>query len=108
MLPFLLRRLLQGLVVVFVVVTLTFVLIHAAPGDPFANVLEDPRVTAEVRTAFRAHYGLDRPLAEQYVRYLASAARGDLGTSFTYQRPASAVLATAIPRTLLLMAVALA
>ena len=107
MASFLLRRLVQGLAIVFAVATLTFVLIHAAPGEPFVTMLDDPRMTPEIRAAWRAQYGLDLPLPTQYVRFLTNTARGDLGTSFTYQRPVFDVLAAAVPPTLLLMSVAL-
>ena len=107
MTAYLLRRLLQGIAIAFVVATFTFLLIHAAPGDPFARLLDDPRMTPELQAALRARYGLDRPLAVQYVRFVANLVRGDLGTSLAFQRPVSQLLATAIPNTLLLMTTAL-
>src|SRR5215207_10564005 len=107
MLAFLLRRALLGVAIVFTVVTLTFFLIHAAPGDPFSQLLSNPRFTPERHAQLRARYGLDRPVPEQYVRYLALIARGDLGESFEKQRPVRAVIAGALPRTMLLMGVAL-
>src|SRR5262245_38379037 len=104
---FLLKRLAQGLVIVWLTTTITFFLIHAAPGEPFAQLLEDPRSTPESIAANRARYALDRPVIEQYGRFLTNVASGNLGDSFTYQRPVSAVLADALPVTLLLMATAL-
>ncbi len=104
---FLVRRLAQGAAIVFVVVTVSFALIHAAPGEPFSAVLQDPRATPELRDALRARYELDRPLLVQYTRFLSRTARGDLGTSFTYQRAVRDVLTAAIPNTLLLMTAAL-
>ncbi|MGH9424622.1 MAG: ABC transporter permease, partial [Thermoanaerobaculia bacterium] len=61
-----------------------------------------------VRATWRHAYGLDRPLGEQYVRYVASVARGDLGFSFSLQRPVVDALGSALPNTLLLMTAALA
>lgn len=107
MATFLLKRLAQGLLIVWLTTTLTFFLIHAAPGEPFAGLLDDPRTTAEMREAHRARYGLDRPIAAQYARFLASVASGNLGESFTHRRPVAAILADAVPRTLLLMGTAL-
>ena len=101
-------RLLHAAAVVFLVTTLVFALIHLAPGDPFSAAMDDPRITDAVRERWRAQYGLDRPLPEQYVRYLASVARGNLGFSLSQGRPVSAALADAIPRTLLLMTIVLA
>ena len=106
MLAFLARRAGQSLAVVFLVATATFVLIHLAPGDPF-TWLENPAVTDELRARWRAAYGLDRPLPEQYVRWLGGLVRGDLGWSFYLNRPVADVLKEAIPRTLLLMSIAL-
>ena len=108
MISFLVRRLLQGAAVVLAVVSLTFALVHAAPGDPIAASLDHPSVTPEVRARWRAELGLDRPLHEQYVRWVASAARGDLGYSVSHFEPVGAVIGRALPNTLLLMGVALA
>jgi peptide/nickel transport system permease protein len=104
----LLGRLLQAVGVVLIVATLTFVLLHLAPGDPFAGTLDDPRVSEAVRQRMRAQFGLDRPIHEQYLRWIASAARGDLGWSLSLNRPVRDVMLDALPNTLLLMGVALA
>ena len=65
--------------------------------------MDNPSITESVREQWRSAYGLDRPLAEQYVRYVASVFRGDLGFSFSLQRPVAAALADALPNTMLLM-----
>ena len=101
------RRLLQGGVIVVLVTTVTFFLIHLAPGDPFAGTLESPYATESLRARLLATYGLDRPLPEQYARYVAAVARGDLGWSFSRRRPVAEVLADVLPNTLLLMGVSL-
>lgn len=99
--------LLQALAVIFVVVTAVFILVRLAPGDPFAMVMDNPNITAEVRDQWRRAYGLDRSIPEQYVRYIASVSRGDFGWSFSMQRPVAEVVWTALPRTLLLTGTAL-
>jgi len=104
---YLLGRLLQVAVVVVLVATITFFLIHVAPGDPFAGALENPNVTESVRAHWREAYGLDRPLPEQFVKYLASIARGDLGWSFSVQPPVADELRDKLPNTMFLMALAL-
>jgi peptide/nickel transport system permease protein len=104
---FLVRRLLHGIIVVALVATIVFLLIHAAPGDPFSGAMEDPRITEAVREAWRHAYGLDRPISEQYARYVMSVFRGDLGFSISLQRPVAAVLRDALPNTLLLMTIGL-
>jgi len=101
------RRLGQAVMIVAIVAVITFVLIHLAPGDPFSAVLDNPNVSESVRATLRAQYGLDRPLPEQFLRYAGALARGELGWSFSYERPVREVLATALPNTLLLMGVAL-
>lgn len=101
-------RILQAVGVVLMITTLTFVLVHLAPGDPFSQSLEAPGVTAATRAQWRASFGLDRPIGEQYVRWVANAARGDFGYSYSHRRPVGAVLADALPRTLLLAGLALA
>jgi peptide/nickel transport system permease protein len=95
------------LVIVAIVATITFALIHLAPGDPFSAVMDNPNVNERVRATLRAQYGLDRPLPEQFVRYVGQLARGELGWSFSHDRPVREVLASALPNTLLLMAIAL-
>lgn len=107
MISFLLRRLLQGIAILFIVATVTFALVHAAPGEPFAGQLDDPRTPQSTREALRRLYGLDQPLGTQYVRYLGRLVRGDLDTSLAQRRPVRAILAEALPRTLLLMGTAL-
>ena len=100
-------RLLQAVSVVFLVTTLTFFLVHLAPGDPLAAALDRPGVSPQIRAQWRAQFGLDRPLGEQYARWLANVPRGELGYSFSKRRPVRAVLAEALPRTLLLVGLAL-
>jgi peptide/nickel transport system permease protein len=99
-------RLLQSLVVVLLVATASFFLAHLAPGTPFG--LDDPRMTEELREHWHAQLGLDRPLHEQFARYVLAVVRGDLGYSFSRRIPVSEALAAALPRTLLLMGVAIA
>lgn len=104
---FLARRIAQGLVVIGLVATIVFLLIHAAPGDPFSASMDNPSISDAVRASWRRAYGLDRPLSEQYARYVASVFRGDLGFSFSLQRPVVSALGDALPNTLLLMAAGL-
>jgi len=101
------RRLGQAAVIVAIVAAITFALIHLAPGDPFSAILDNPNVSEKVRATLRAQYGLDRPLAEQFVRYVNALAHGELGWSFSHDRPVREVLSSALPNTLLLMSVAL-
>ena len=96
-----LRRLLTVIPLVWLVVTLTFVVVHAAPGS-YADTVENPRLSPETRQAIRAHYGLDRPAHEQYLSWFGAVATGNLGQSFMYKEPVSRVLKRALPPTILL------
>lgn len=104
---FVVGRLLQGVLVVLGVATLVFVLLHLAPGDPLTVLSDAPQVAPETLQQLRRDFGLDRPVGEQYLRYLLRLAQGDLGVSITQHRPVTAALAAAIPHTLLLAVAAL-
>ncbi|MGH7518505.1 MAG: ABC transporter permease [Gemmatimonadales bacterium] len=91
-------RALAGVAVVWGVVTLVFLLLHAAPGDPAALLL-GPTATPSQIAAQREALGLDRPVAVQYASWLARFTGGDWGTSIVTGRPVRAMLADAWPAT---------
>ncbi len=99
MAAFLLRRILQSLILVWIVLTITFFLLHLAPGDPMARY-DHPDISPETVALMRERLGLDRPVVEQYFRWAAGFARGDFGVSFRYNRPVASILAETIPNTL--------
>lgn len=101
MVGFVLRRVGNSLILLFLVLTVTFFLIHLSPGDP-ADLLVDPATPQEQRDKLRELWGLDRPLGEQYIRWLIAAVQGDWGMSLNYQEPVIHSLAGALPNTLLL------
>lgn len=103
----LLLRLAQATLVVALVVTACFALIRLAPGDPFFAALEQPDVPREVAARMREDFGYDRPVTEQYLRFVSEVMRGDLGFSHSRGRPVTEVLAEVVPNTLLLMGTAL-
>jgi peptide/nickel transport system permease protein len=100
-------RLLQAVGVVFLVTTLTFVLVHLAPGDPIAVAFERPGIPEAVRQQWRESFGLDRPIGEQYARWIANATRGELGYSFSHRQPVRDVLLDALPRSVVLSGLAI-
>lgn len=104
---FIARRLAQGVIVIFAVATLVFVLLRVAPGDPLAVLGEQPQLSADAVERLRRTFGLDQPVPVQYVRYLANLARGEFGVSLTQHRPVLAAIGDALPNTLLLAAAAL-
>lgn len=99
---FLALRLIHAVAIVFLVATLTFFLIHIAPGDPIITRSEAQSVPPEVRAQLLENFGLDRPLAEQYFRYLGNLATGDLGYSFSENRAVTVAIVERIPNTLIL------
>lgn len=77
MVRYILNRVLVAILTMFVLATATFFLLRLVPGDPFAG----PKVVPEVKERLRIHYGLDKPLAEQYFIYMGNILRGDFGYS---------------------------
>lgn len=97
---FILVKLLRGLLTMLLAVTFVFVVLRMS-GDPVTMMLPDDTPPAIVAD-YRAAWGLDRSLPEQYVRYIVAAAHGDLGYSFRDDRPALDVVLERVPMTLLL------
>ena len=106
MAAWLVRRLAAAIAIVFAVVTLTFFLVHLAPGDPFCGGRERP-VDRAICEQLATQFGTDRALVTQYVLYLRSVLTGDLGWSWMQRRPVAHALADVIPNTLLLAGAAL-
>ena len=82
MLKYTFGRILSGLVTIWFIATATFLAMHAVPGDPLMN---EKATTPEIRENLARKYGLDKPIAEQYVIYLGNMVQGDFGISFTQQ-----------------------
>ena len=100
------HRALAGLAVVLGVVTLTFLLLHVAPGDPI-DIMLGPTATVEQVAAQRHALGLDQPVATQFASWVWRFARGDWGNSITKGRPVRAILGEAWPATVRLVALSL-
>lgn len=110
MIRFLLRRLTLAVPTLFGIVVLVFVLLHLAPGSPATasgSVESGRRASAQAREEMRRLYGLDRPLPEQFARWVGRVARLDLGESFVDRRPVSQRIREALPATLVLNGLAL-
>lgn len=105
MFSFLLKRLFHGIIVLWVVVTLTFALLHLAPGGPFDR---ERKLPPEVLANIEAKYHLGEPLMAQYWRYLSGFAKGDFGPSYKYvDRPVRDIIADTLPMSALLGTLAL-
>ncbi|HEY3933648.1 MAG TPA: ABC transporter permease [Gemmatimonadales bacterium] len=99
--------LVRAIAVIFGVVTLTFVLLHLAPGDPVQRLLGPAATTAQA-SAIRHSMGLDRPIEAQYLTWLGHVSHGDFGTSIATGRRVGALLSDAWPATAALVALSLA
>lgn len=103
----LVRRVVDALLVVWLVATVSFVLLRLAPGDPVSATLSDARVPANVRAEWRVRYQLDQPIRVQYAAYVRQLAQADLGYSFSQSRPVAQALRDTVPWSLLLMGLSL-
>jgi peptide/nickel transport system permease protein len=103
---YLVKRLGQSLLTVFLTVSTVFVLVRLAPGDP-AKAYAGPFATTEQLAQVRRQFGLDRPVLEQYWVFLKGLVHGDLGTSFTFQSSALRVVLDRLPYTITLAVAAI-
>ncbi len=101
MLRYVSTRLLYMVPVIWLVVSVVFLLIHLVPGDPIQQMLGEGAASADVQAARHA-YGLDVPLPQQYVNYWKGVLRGDLGRSLRFDQPVTGVILQRYPKTLLL------
>jgi oligopeptide transport system permease protein len=94
MFKFIARRILQAVLVIFIIITVTFFMVRFAPGDPFSAERKMPE---HIKERLMAHYGLDQPVLIQYGNYLQQLLQGDLGPSFTETRSVNEILAATFP-----------
>lgn len=92
MLKFIVRRVLGAIPLLFGVSVIIFTLIQTMPGDPFEMYLENPSVSFEEIQRIKAHYGLDKPLYVQYVKWVGNVLKGDWGVSYNTRRPVVTML----------------
>lgn len=98
-------RLVQIVVILFVILTLLFVLFRLAPGDPVERMV-DPNMTPEDAQHLVSQLGLDQPLGTQYLIYLKNFFTGNLGHSFHYGKPVIDLIAERLPNTIILFTTA--
>ncbi|MBI2001270.1 MAG: ABC transporter permease [candidate division NC10 bacterium] len=106
MFSYILRRILMLVPVLFGVTLISFFLLHMVPGDP-AELLAGLEATKEDVDRIRTEYGLDQPLAVQYLRFVGSAVRGDLGISIQSRHPVFTLLLQRLAFTLQLSLVSI-
>lgn len=107
MVSYLLRRLGQSLLTVFLAISTVFVLVRFAPGDP-AAAYAGPTASTEDLARIREQFGLDEPLFTQYGIFLRDLVQGNLGTSYSFRAPALDVVFDRMPYTLTLAVSAIA
>ena len=104
MISILVKRFVHGVIVLWAVASLTFILLRLAPGGPFDS---ERKLPPEIIANLEAKYHLNEPVLEQYSRYLAGVARGDLGPSYKYlDRGITEIIADTLPTSALLGALA--
>ena len=91
---YVLKRLIYALITIFVLLALTFVMMHMLPGDPFNT---GKAMSESTKQALREFYGLDKPLVEQFIMYVKNACIGDLGVSIKYNRPVMDIILDTFP-----------
>ncbi|GAB3273575.1 ABC transporter permease [Kineosporia babensis] len=100
---FLIRRLLQALVVILLITVVVFGLLHSLPGGPARGIL-GAQATPDQIAAFNAEQGLDQPVPAQYLAYLGDLVTGDLGESYTLNSSVSGLITERLPKTLVITA----
>ena len=98
LLRYIVKRVLQTLIVLFFVSLFAFFLIRLAPGSPARMMLPEDATDEQVRE-MEIKLGLDKPLYEQYIIYISGVLQGDLGTSTIYKQPVADIIASRLPVT---------
>ena len=106
LLVFIIRRLIQYIPMILVVIIVTFLLVRLAPGDPTYILVGEVGDESFVRAA-RERLGLDKPLYEQFIIYISNVFRGDLGYSYLRSESVAKLIVERIPATLLLVLTAM-
>jgi peptide/nickel transport system permease protein len=104
---FLLRRLIQSVLILIGISLITFLLLYVLPADPVRQIA-GRAATAETVESIRKELGLDQPFIVQYGRYMAGLVQGDLGRSYLQRTEVSELIAARLPPTLILMAAGIA
>ncbi|HZK28919.1 MAG TPA: ABC transporter permease, partial [Clostridia bacterium] len=103
---YVIKRLLQGLLLVLVVSILVFAMMDFMPGDPI-ELLTDRKVSQEIKDKLRSQYGLDLPFHQRYFNWVTDALRGNFGMSIRTKLPVNTMLAQRLPTTIKLTGIAL-
>lgn len=99
---YIVKRIILFPIILLIVVSINFFLIHLAPGGPFAILLSNPAFTPQEVANLEAEYGLNKPISEQYFVYIYQVMTGHLGISYFYGIPVTQVFFQSLPNTLVL------
>jgi len=97
------KRLASALLAVFIVLTLNFVIISIAPGNPIKTMMGKDADNPALRAALEKKYGLDQPIMVRYVKYLGNVIQGDLGKSILYNESVAKMILSKVGPTILLV-----
>ena len=100
---YVLGRLIQAIPLIFTVLTINFILIHSAPGDPIDLIIGEGDVSEELIQRTRAEFGLDKPLHVQYFSYIYNVLQLNLGHSVRYREDVLGIILSRLPASILLM-----
>ncbi len=103
---YILKRVLAAIPLLFGLLTITFIVIHLAPGDPTSFYIQDA-VDPQMAARLRSNLGLDQPILVQFYHWFRSALTGELGISFSKHVPVTDIILETVPNTLLLTTSAL-
>src|SRR5512136_427522 len=98
---YILRRVAQVIITLFIYLFITYILMDAQPGDMTLQYM-NPRFTETQRAALSIRLGLNRPVTERFVRWVGNMLRGELGDSFVEQKPVIDIIKERAPRTIFL------
>lgn len=96
---YVIKRLIQGMILIFVVSILVFAMMDMMPGDPI-DLLTDRKVSEEIKDKLRAQYGLDLPPVQRYINWMTDALHGDFGTSIRSKLPVNTMFKQRLPATI--------
>ncbi|ATW25270.1 ABC transporter permease [Candidatus Formimonas warabiya] len=103
---YLLKKLSQSIVTIFVVVVFNFFLFRIMPGDPIRILVRNPKMAPEALAQIRHQFGLDQPILMQFFYYIRDLFTGNLGDSFNYRQPVLDIIMDRLPATLVLVGLA--
>lgn len=103
---YIIKKLLQGLLMILTVSILVFSMLHLMPGDPI-ELMVDRKVSQAKKDEMRIQYGLDKPLPEQYINWIVNIFHGDFGTSIRTRKPVATLFNDRLPATLTLTGISM-